>query len=106
MKGPRYDCFGPWPVYPDEIVRRYICKVKANIGFFYFLSARYAPGLVGGEVFSAARVCLKPADLSVVTAAHRCNEIVSYTQLGALSRQRAPAKASLPATFVKRKICR
>ena len=23
MLGPRYDCFGPWPVCPDEIVRRY-----------------------------------------------------------------------------------
>ena len=23
MLGPRYDCFGPWPVCPDSIVRRY-----------------------------------------------------------------------------------
>ena len=20
MKGPRYDCFGPWPVFPDRVV--------------------------------------------------------------------------------------
>ena len=24
MLGPRYDCFGPWPVCPDSIVRRYV----------------------------------------------------------------------------------
>ena len=24
MLGPRYDCFGPWPVCPDAIVRRYM----------------------------------------------------------------------------------
>ena len=24
MLGPRYDCFGPWPVCPDSIVRRYL----------------------------------------------------------------------------------
>ena len=24
MLGPRYDCFGPWPVCPDAIVRRYL----------------------------------------------------------------------------------
>ena len=23
MLGPWYDCFGPWPVCPDSIVRRY-----------------------------------------------------------------------------------
>ena len=24
MQGPRYECFGPWPVCPDSIVRRYV----------------------------------------------------------------------------------
>ena len=23
MRGPRYDCYGPWPVCPDHIVRQY-----------------------------------------------------------------------------------
>ena len=23
MRGPRYDVFGPWPVCPDQIVKRY-----------------------------------------------------------------------------------